>query len=36
MLTLQGTEIKSMPLEEGVKELKIVTNDYRDLIKQLT
>ena len=36
MLTLQGTEIRSIPLEEGVKELKIVTNDYRDLIKQLT
>lgn len=36
MLTLRGTEIKSMSLEEGVKELKTVTNDYKDLIKQLT
>ena len=36
MLTLRGTEIKSMSLEEGVKQLKTVTNDYKDLIKQLT
>ena len=36
MLTLRGTEIKSMPLEEGVKKLKTVTNDYKDLIRQLT
>ena len=36
MLTLRGTEIRSMSLEEGVKELKTVTNDYRDLIRQLT
>ena len=36
MLTLRGTEIKSMPLEDGVKQLKTVTSDYKDLIKQLT
>ena len=36
MLTLRGTEIKSMSLKDGVKELKTVTNDYKDLIKQLT
>ena len=30
------TEIKSMSLKDGVKELKTVTNDYKDLIKQLT
>ena len=36
MLTLRGTEIKSMSLEDGVKQLKTVTNDYKDLIKQLT
>ena len=36
MLTLRGTEIKSMSLEDGVKQLKTVTSDYKDLIKQLT
>lgn len=36
MLTLRGTEISSMPLEEGVKKLKTVTPDFTDIVTELT
>lgn len=36
MLTLKGTEISSIPLEEGVKKLKIVTPDFTEIVRELT